>query len=291
MRLLLTGASGFVGSHFVAKYADNFDTTGTTYHQSSPSGVRCERIDLTDAAALRELYGAIKPDLVIHAAALSRVLDCEARPELAQQINVGSTETLALLCRKDHVKLIYFSSDQVFDGARGMYRSTDEPRPINQYGRTKLLAEHVVLDAAERNLVFRSNSIVGKHCGWGESFTDIIWKTMEAGQPFRAFQDQYRSPIHITHSLALLFRCVADDVRGILHAGGAARLQRVDLANCMLDLRNSRGKIESISLREHPQAEIMPVDTSYELERLELCPHLAAEPLADLLRRDYQGSE
>lgn len=288
MRILLTGASGFVGSHIVSARKVRWQLTGIVRSSSAPEGIEAHLLDLTKSVELRSFYRALKPQVVIHTAALSRVLECESEPERAESINLHATQTLSSLCRENGAKLIFFSSDQVFDGTHGRYREADTATPINVYGRTKLLAEHAVLDGAQRNLVIRSNSIVGRNVGWGMSFTDIIHDSLSSAVPFRAFHDQFRSPIHISHMIKVVELCVSGDIQGVLHAGGARRMNRVELLSMIADVTKSELLLESVSYRSHPQCEIMPADTSYTLERVaELCPGIVNEPLIELLRVDY----
>jgi dTDP-4-dehydrorhamnose reductase len=291
MRVLLTGASGFVGSHLALKLCSLHELSGITHHNPGPPEIECHSLDLTNSRELRDHFGTVKPQVVIHAAALSRVLECEADPALAHRVNVESTQRLATLCRVSGAKLIYFSSDQVFDGITGRYREADNARPLNAYGRTKLTAEAVVLDAAARNLVLRSNTVMGATRGWGKSFTDLIWDSFQAGAPFRAFCDQYRSPIHIEHVVQVVATTVDQDITGVLHVGGAQRLNRVELCQLLAALDGREPAIEAISYRTHPQAAIMPVDTSYTLERVgDICPPLLREPLSEQLAADYSAS-
>ncbi|HEU5202332.1 MAG TPA: sugar nucleotide-binding protein, partial [Nitrospira sp.] len=143
-RAIITGAAGLIGQYLVKSapcWAPGWDVQGLTRVQ----------LDLTDRSAVASAFQRHKPQLIIHCAALSRTRDCEQDPERARRINVDATATLSQLARD--IPFMLLSSGEVFDGARGWYRETDEPSPINVYGRTKLEAERVVLQNPAHTVV------------------------------------------------------------------------------------------------------------------------------------------
>src|SRR5678815_6162632 len=135
-RAIITGAAGLIGQYLVKSapcWAPGWDVQGLTRAQ----------LDLTDRSAVASAFQRHKPQLVIHCAALSRTRDCEQDPDRARAINVDATATLSQLAQD--IPFMLLSSGEVFDGARGWYRESDDPHPISVYGRTKLEAERVVL--------------------------------------------------------------------------------------------------------------------------------------------------
>jgi hypothetical protein len=131
-RAIITGAAGLIGQYLVktaSRWAPGWDVRGLS---------RAE-LELTDTSKADAQIRALKPDLLIHCAALSRTKACEEDPDQARRDNVEVTAHLAQLCQG--IPFIFLSSGEVFDGITGWYRETDEPNPINVYGQTKLEAE------------------------------------------------------------------------------------------------------------------------------------------------------
>ncbi|MBI5059163.1 SDR family oxidoreductase [candidate division KSB1 bacterium] len=289
MRILVTGASGFVGSHLAAALQSDHELTGTVFRADRSPARHQVRLDLTAAEEATTLLNSVRPTVVVHCAALSRVIVCEDDQPAASRMNTSSTETIARWCGTHGAKLIYFSSDQVFDGRRGCYECTDLPDPLNHYGRTKLAAEAVVLDASYRNTVIRSNSVVGSSIGFGESFTDSVHRALVRGETVRCFVDQFRSPIHIRRVIALVALCIADDIHGIIHAGGADRLNRAATARLVAVAAGLGPELlHECSYLEHPRHAIMPVDTSYNPTQIRgLLGPIDSPELGELLARDY----
>ena len=118
----------------------------TTYNKHVDPGNSCSfHLDVTDKGGVQQLIRKISPDVIIHTAALTDVDYCETNREEAWNVNVEGTRNIAEASRESNSKLVYVSTDYVFDGERGMYKEDDQPNPVGQYGKTKLEGENVVL--------------------------------------------------------------------------------------------------------------------------------------------------
>jgi dTDP-4-dehydrorhamnose reductase len=288
VRILITGASGFVGSHLGKHLSAEHDVLGVVFRTQRRLPFRYDSADLTAPKAVAALLQTFKPQVIIHAAAMSRVLECEQNPAEAQNVNVTATATLLHWAERLHSKFIFLSSDQVFSGNRGGYRESHDPDPVNIYGRTKLEAERLVLTSTVPNLVVRSNSVVGPSLGWGESFTDMILRKLRAGDAVTLFADQYRSPIHIRMMVRLLEAACVLEFSGLLHAGGPQRINRLDTGYAVARAYGlSPDPIEAAPFASHPHAEIMTADNSYDISRLkQWMPFLDIRSLDEELAED-----
>ena len=162
MRMLITGASGQLGSYLLrALQRCEHRVRGWSGRSTRDIfGTRVQPVDLTNRDEVRKAFDQAAPQTVIHAAALSRVGDCYREPELARAINVGGTETLVDLCQAASARLIFVSTDLVFDGESCNYDESAETNPTSVYGRTKAAAEWRVLDN-DLNLVIRVSLLFG----------------------------------------------------------------------------------------------------------------------------------
>src|SRR5437870_1973617 len=162
MRLLITGASGNLGGYLLRHLQDS------THHITAWSGSRSgdlfgfplHPVDLTQAELVRAAFQAARPDAVLHAAAVASVAACHRDPGGARQVNVDATALLTDLCAASGARLLYVSTDLVFDGDRGNYDEADVPAPLSVYGQSKHTAEFAVL-AEARNLVVRVSLLFG----------------------------------------------------------------------------------------------------------------------------------
>jgi dTDP-4-dehydrorhamnose reductase len=149
-------------------------------------------------------------------------------PEAGWKVNVEGTARLAAWCREHERRLVFTSTDMVFDGSRGWYREEDAPSPILAYGRTKAAAERLILDVP-RGLVVRISLLFGlSRIGRG-SFFDRAIASLEEGKPQTFFEDEFRTPLDYATAARALIRLAETETRGIVHLGGRERLSRFQL--------------------------------------------------------------
>ncbi|NYI07589.1 SDR family oxidoreductase [Allostreptomyces psammosilenae] len=223
MRVLLLGASGYVGGGLYRDLSARHDVVGTRAARCVPGLVR---LDLRDEWGLRELAGQ-GFDLVVHAAGLVDLAAAEADPALAQALNVRSVEVLLSAVRGTGTKLLLLSSDNVFDGTREFYVEPDLRAPLNVYGRTKCAAEDVLLEAAGEHLVVRIPLVYGR-----SPFSDRFMARF-AAPTTPAQVDVVCAPVYLPSLAPALERLW--DASGVLHYGGAEVVTRFALMSRIRD--------------------------------------------------------
>lgn len=213
----VTGAGGLIGSYLIrtaAEFAPEWKVRPLTRHD----------LDLTDHTAVRELYSVERPTVIIHCAGLTKSPVCEAQPELARKLNV---EVTGMLCAAagDHTRLVFLSTDLVFDGRRGNYSEADPPNPLSVYGQTKLQAESLVLQNPA-NIVIRTSLNAGASPTGDRSFTEQLRRAMIEGHTLDLFVDEFRTPIHASVTARAVWELVRHGVGGLYHVAGSERLSR-----------------------------------------------------------------
>lgn len=186
-------------------------------------------MDLTDRAVVKEQVAALKPDAIIHTAALTDVEECERDPLKARQINVEVTKELANLGEKLGSEVVYVSTDYVFDGKRRDYSETDAPRPINFYGESKLLGEEAVRLFCPRSLVIRT-SIFGFNIQPKIGQVEYFRESLAGGKFITRFSDQFSSPIYTGDLSQVILELLEHRSTGLFHVGGGERVSRYDFA-------------------------------------------------------------
>lgn len=230
MRILVTGASGQLGSYLLQELAQrNRDVVAWSHSTTGESfGIPLRPVDLSQDQQFRRAFADAQPDMVLHCGGMTSVADCYREPELAHQVNTRATETLSELCSQANARLLFTSTDLVFDGARGQYRENDMAAPLSIYGRTKLAAEASVL-RCPRGVVVRLSLLYGPSLNRRFSFFDDQINALREGRPATLFVDEWRTPLDLKTAARALIELAESDCRGVIHLGGPERLSRFDM--------------------------------------------------------------
>lgn len=226
-RVYITGIAGLLGANLAFLLRDDFDIGGVDIYPVVFRGVQSDVYDLLSTSSLERRLIELRPKVVIHCAALVDVDHCERHPDEALRLNTGLTDTLSELCARLGSKLIFISTDAVFDGQKeGPYTEDDSPSPLNVYGRSKLLAEHTAL-RHEGNVVLRTN-IYGWNYRAKQSFGEWIYNSLAKGDALRMFADVVFSPILVNELATAVVGVVTRNLRGLFHAGGTGQISKYE---------------------------------------------------------------
>lgn len=233
-KLLVTGASGFLGWHLCQLAQQDWQVYGTyRTHTVDISNTTLLPIDLTDFSALTDLFQTLKPDAVIHTAALSQPNLCQDNPEASHRINVTASCNLAGLCADANIPCVFTSSELVFDGLNPPYRETDPVCPINLYGEQKVAAEVGMLERNADVTIARMPLLFG--VAPASSFIQPFIERIRTGQTLNLFVDEVRTPISGT-SAANGLLLVLDKAKGRIHLGGRERLSRYEFGLLLIEV-------------------------------------------------------
>lgn len=232
-RLLITGSSGLLGSNLVLHLSQRFQTIAT-YRGHRLKHDTCDNVqmDITHSDETWSVICQWKPQLVIHCAAETRVDYCEEYPEEAYRTNVLGTECLARAVASIGAKLLYISTDSVFDGKVGMYTEEAIPHPLNVYAHTKLAGEQVVMRHVADYLIVRTN-IYGWNARPEFSLAEWILDCLDAGKEVPGFADIHFSPILVNDLVEVLAKMIDTDLRGIYHVGASERNTKLSFARML----------------------------------------------------------
>ena len=229
MKLLITGSNGFVAGSIIAQAKGNWEIHGVGRSESPANepNVYFHTLDLLDEQGFIALFNEIQPDAVIHTAAMANIDVCQVNQEQAEKVNVGITKTIARLCSEQKVKMVFCSTDTVFDGTKGDYTETDTPHAVNFYAETKIKAEQIVLSASPANVVARLALVIGLPViGQGNSFlADTIAKLKKGVLiPFPA--NEIRTPVDVITLGSALIELAGNKFGGIIHLSGSTKINR-----------------------------------------------------------------
>lgn len=284
-RMVVTGASGQLGSYLLRELSAG--GRGVAAWSCRPNvslfGFQCQSVDLCDTDQVVNAFRTAKPDVVIHAAAMSGVEACFRDPAKARQTNTTATRLLARLSDEHSARFVYISTDLVFDGTKQWYAETDCPAPLSVYGHTKAAAERTVVHH-ERHLALRISLLFGPSINGRPSFFQQQMDALRDGRPCSLFSDEWRTPLSLNVAAQGVLAAAASDASGILHLGGAERMSRFEMGQRLARLLEKDEKLcRSICRDDAVGAEQRPCDTS-------LCSDLWDRTISDVERLSYEDS-
>ncbi len=186
-------------------------------------------------AGLERVFSLSSPDVVVHLAAMADVGACEREPERATAVNVAATAAIAGLCQQYGARLVFVSTEYVFDGRRGFYREDEDPSPTTVYGRTKREAEREVARLALRWSIVRTSIVFGWPLQAHRNFGPWLVERLRNGQSYYAPTDVLRTPVYVEHLADGIARLVEGDYAGVHHVAGSDWVSMYDFALAIAD--------------------------------------------------------
>ena len=285
MKILVIGGGGQLGSKIV-EHAQQTHSLYATYMTRRPrlKDARIYQVDKTDKEAIQGLIKSLKPDAVIDTAAIHNVDYCETHTEEAYQVNVEGTRNIAEACKNLGTKMVFVSTDYVFDGRKGLYSETDPANPVNYYGQSKLEGETAVSEACENHVIARTSVIYSwvsastLQSSSGKPMNFAMWVTMKLGkdEPINIVTDQYSSPTLADSLASTLIEVCEQETTGLYHVAGKTRLNRYDFTKKFAKMmgydQSLVNPIDSSNLKQRAER---PMDSSLDVSKIEKALGLA----------------
>jgi len=266
LKVLVTGSAGLVGQQ-VVKDLSNSHQVFSCYNESKPEYGDSVKMDLKNHEMISSILTEKKPDIVIHLGAMTGVDLCEKEKTSASEINTKATEIIAKECSKLNSFLVYVSTDYVFDGNLGMYKEDDITNPLGFYGESKLEGEKVVQNFSTNWCIARTSTPFGLH-PTKKSFPMWVIENLQKQKQIDILIDQFTSPTYIPNLSRMLIEISERRITGIIHAAGASKISRYQMASMISDKLNLDGTLlKQISIDEMKWVAQRPKDSSLDVSR------------------------
>ncbi|AGB02342.1 SDR family oxidoreductase [Methanoregula formicica] len=295
LKILITGANGFLGANLTRQFFNRPETSVILTSRNTPLWLVKDTMpffpgNLLDERFVEKLLVKENPDIVINTVSLVNVDLCEENPDLARQITVDSARILAKAAKKTGSRMVHISTDQVFDGEKSFYTEEDMPNPINQYGKTKLEAEHQILRYLQDAMIIRTNFFGWSPCGHAPTFGEWVYQCLYERKVMQLFTNFYFSPIEVTSLAGTIDSLISTDFAGILHVCGSERCSKFDFG---VQLAKETGfdpssivayEMDSSTLRAK-----RPKDMSLSVKRCESLLHTRLPTLQESIEKFVRG--
>ncbi len=233
MKILVTGCNGFVAGSIISQAPENCEIYGIGRSEipANTKNISYYKIDITNENELFNLLQSIKPNAVIHTAAIANIDYCENNKQAAEAINYIATKNITTICNDINARLVFCSTDTVFDGQKGFYVEEDIPRAVNYYADTKIRAEQIVLSENNHHVVARLALVMGLPVmGKGNSFLADIIEKLEKDEALKFAINEIRTPIDVITLGSALLELATNNFEGIIHLAGNTRINRYEMA-------------------------------------------------------------
>ncbi|WP_207510765.1 SDR family oxidoreductase [Longitalea luteola] len=286
MKILITGANGLLGQHLTKLLlSKNYQVVATSRGESrlpfEPSGnYTYHSMDVADGFQTAAVMSLEKPDVVVHAAAMTQVDECELRPQQCERINVQGTSQILTDAETFSSHFIYISTDFVFDGEKGNYAEEDDPRPISLYGFSKLQAESMVQTCEIPFAIVRTCLVYGNLLkGTRSNIVSWVKESLEAGKTIQVVSDQLRTPTYVEDLAKGIALIIEKKATGIFHISGKDWLTPYDIAIRTANKFNlDASRIVKVDASTFTQPGRRPLKTGFVIEKAR--KELGYEPMS-----------
>ena len=255
MKILISGGSGLLGTILNNLLSEDNDIL-TLYNRHKGNCVRFRnaKCELTDFELLKEIFENFKPDIVVHLAGITspEISDSMLYAEV-QKINVGITKFISELCEKNNSRLIFASTDLVYDSnGNGMLHEYAKINPLSNYALTKYEAENGIKKISDNYIILRLSLQMGFGFPYVNCFFQNMYNKFRNHEKVNLFFDQYRTPISAIHTAEIISFFCNNDIKNLtVNCGGTERISRVGLGELLCDIAGfDKNLINPISLSD-----------------------------------------
>ncbi len=232
MKLMVTGASGLLGKKIMCDVKEQFEVVGSYNSRQRHNLIK---LDLSDTYQIKTVLDKERPDIIIHTAAITDLNECERNPRNAKIINADATIKLAKWCNNNDSKLMYISTDYVFDGNHSPYLESSEPYPVQIYGFTKMLGEKML--EIHDGVVIRVGILDGLNdMDDKETVTVKIINALNDNEQIELDDLRTKYPTLIDDVSKAVIKMIDEKLLGIYHVIGEEGLTRYDWGRRVADI-------------------------------------------------------
>ncbi|UIR55161.1 SDR family oxidoreductase [Sphingobacterium sp. SRCM116780] len=273
-KVLITGSNGFLGQKLVdllSMHADYKVFAISMHENDNPTigNYDFQQMDLLDTEKLNDYLDQVKPDYIIHTAAITSVEACEADKEKCQRMNVDLVEQLASYCKREQAFLIQLSTDFIFDGQNGLYKEDDLAHPLSEYGKSKWRSEQVIQKSECAYAILRTILVYGINANPNRSNL-VLWakEKLTKQESIKVVNDQWRMPTFVDDLANACLLALEKRVTSVFHISGEEMLTIAEAVYQVADFwKLDKTLISEITAAEIGQSENRPRKTGFDLSK------------------------
>lgn len=231
MRIVFTGITGLLGGYFFKKRDSGYEIIGVADKNIQEDSKNFFKIDITDRQQVLDFIKKVSPAILVHAASLGNVDYCEKHPEEAYRVNVEGTQNIIKAAKQINAKIIFLSSNAIYDGTKPPYDEKDTPNPIDIYGKTKVEGENLIIKSNLNYCILRLITMYGWPQPGGRS-NPVTWiiENLKKKQEINVVNDIYNNHLYAAQAAEVVWKIVKGNIKDdIYNIAGADCISRYDL--------------------------------------------------------------
>ncbi len=294
MKILVTGANGFLGHYLVAallKKKYSVIATGKGECRlpfAGHDGFEYATMDFTDPFSVHDVFDKYKPEIVVHAGAMSKPDECELQQWQAYLTNVEGTVNMMHNAEEQKSFFVFVSTDFIFDGEKGMYKEEDEAIPVNFYGKTKMEAEEAVREYEYGWAIARTVLVYGKPLSGRNNILGIVKEKLEKGEEYSVVDDQVRTPTYVEDLADGIVAIIQKKATGIYHLSGSDVITPYEMACKAADyLELDKSLIKKVTSANFSQPAKRPLKTGFIIDKAKKGLGFAPIPFEEGLKKTF----
>lgn len=273
-KVLITGSNGFLGQKLIDLLSKNlnYDVFAISMNKNDNPNIEnynFQQLDLMNSEHLGNYLSEVKPDYIIHTAAITSVEECEAEKTRSEKMNVEVVKQLADYCKQANSFLVQLSTDFVFDGQNGPYKEDDLTNPLSEYGKSKLRSEQVIHNAGCEYAILRTILVYGINANPNRSNL-VLWakEKLSKNEPIKVVKDQWRMPTFVDDLAEACLLAIEKRATGVFHISGEEMFTIAEAVYQIADFWNfDKSLISEITAASLGQSENRPQKTGFVLTK------------------------
>jgi dTDP-4-dehydrorhamnose reductase len=232
MRILITGATGLLGQNLYFHFKNKADVWGL-WHNTNSHQMNGEKITLEDKTQIQRIFQEYRPDICLHSAAISDPEFCERHRDIAYRVNLLGTQNIAEICFRFQTRLVFFSTNYVFNGQDESYSEDSSPCPLQYYGETKARGEEFVKQVPD-SIILRLSLLYGSYPIFNrDSFIGTVLKYLDKGEKLELDNERIRFPLLCNDVVKMVDKLLQQKEKGIFHLSGSTSVTKY-LWGCLI---------------------------------------------------------